>query len=152
MYRLATVRTVLHGMSLAFAGAKSFRNQVPALGKPSAGLAVAISMRPQLRATPWAPARAMEGAAAAATRDASGNYVQSMTAWPRIPTALGSYTCYRPGQFTSIAGTEGTPIGHLYFAGEHCNSFYDQQGFMEGAIHSGADTSAAILSAARAGV
>jgi monoamine oxidase len=92
------------------------------------------------------------GAAAAASRDASGNYVQSMTAWPRVPTALGSYSCYRPGQFTSIAGTEATPIGRLYFAGEHCNSFYDQQGFMEGAIHSGADTSAAILGAARAGV
>jgi monoamine oxidase len=62
---------------------------------------------------------------------------------------MASYTCYRPGQFTSIAGNEGKPVGNLYFAGEHCDSFYDQQGFMEGALNSGVATAAAILAAAK---
>ena len=34
------------------------------------------------------------------------------------------YSCYRPGQFTTIAGNEGKPIGNVYFASEHCDSFY----------------------------
>ena len=72
-----------------------------------------------------------------------------MMSWPRNPWAQASYTCYRPGQFTSIAGNEGKPVGNVYFAGEHCDSFYNQQGFMEGALSSGLDTSAAILAAAK---
>ena len=63
----------------------------------------------------------------------------------RIPLTLGSYTCYRPGQFTSIAGLRGPAVGNLHFAGEHTNSFYEWQGFMEGAALSGLDVAAAIL-------
>jgi monoamine oxidase len=85
------------------------------------------------------------GGAAAATKDATGNYKAVMFSWPKNPWSLASYTCYRPGQFTSIAGNEGKPIGNLYFAGEHCDSFYDQQGFMEGALNSGTATAAALL-------
>jgi monoamine oxidase len=59
--------------------------------------------------------------------------------------ALGSYTCYMPGQFTTIAGLEGLPVGNVFFAGEHANSFYDWQGFMEGAALSGVNAAAAIL-------
>ncbi len=93
--------------------------------------------------------KVIPGAAAAATRDASGNYKAQMMSWPKNQWSQASYTCYRPGQFTSIAGNEGKPIGNLYFAGEHCDSFYDQQGFMEGALISGQNASAAILGAAR---
>ena len=57
--------------------------------------------------------------------------------WPSNPLTKGSYTCYKPGQFTSIAGREGTRVANLHFAGEHTNSFYDYQGFMEGACISG---------------
>jgi monoamine oxidase len=46
-------------------------------------------------------------------------------------------------------GNEGKSVGNLYFAGEHCDSFYDQQGFMEGALNSGIATAAALLAAAR---
>jgi len=60
-----------------------------------------------------------------------------MEHWPSNPLTLGSYTCYRPGQFTTIAGNEGKPVGNLFFAGEHANSFYEWQGFMEGAALSG---------------
>jgi hypothetical protein len=91
------------------------------------------------------------GAAAYAKKDASGGYVAKMIAWPQNPWSQGSYTCYRPGQFTSIAGNEGKPIGKLYFAGEHCDSFYDQQGFMEGALASGIATAAAIMTTAQKG-
>jgi monoamine oxidase len=80
---------------------------------------------------------------------ALANGISRMQAWPKNPWSLASYTCYAPGQFTSIAGNEGKPIGNLYFAGEHCDSFYDQQGFMEGAINSGQATAAAILQATK---
>ena len=63
----------------------------------------------------------------------------------RTRCARGSYTCYLPGQFTTIAGNEGKPVGNLHFAGEHANSFYDWQGFMEGALLSGIDAADAIL-------
>jgi len=91
------------------------------------------------------------GASAQATRDAGGNVLASMMAWPKNPWSLGSYTCYLTGQFTSIAGNEPKPIGNLYFAGEHCDSFYNQQGFMEGALDSGISTAAAILAATKHG-
>lgn len=58
----------------------------------------------------------------------------------------GSYTCYLPGQFTTIAGNEGKSVGNLHFAGEHANSFYEWQGFMEGAVLSGLDAAAAVTS------
>jgi monoamine oxidase len=63
----------------------------------------------------------------------------------------GSYTCYRPGQFTTIAGNEGKPVGNLYFAGEHADSFYSWQGFMEGAALSGLAAAAQILADVKVG-
>jgi monoamine oxidase len=93
--------------------------------------------------------KVIPGASSVATRDGKGNLHATMMAWPQNPWSRASYTCYRPGQFTSIAGNEGKPVGNLYFAGEHCDSFYDQQGFMEGALNSGMATAAAILAAAQ---
>jgi monoamine oxidase len=84
------------------------------------------------------------GAQAAARRSSSG-VVAHLEHWPSNPLTLGSYTCYLPGQFTTIAGLEGIPAGNIYFAGEHANSFYDFQGFMEGAALSGIDAATAIL-------
>jgi monoamine oxidase len=71
--------------------------------------------------------------------------------WPSNPLTRGSYTCYLPGQFTTIAGIEGQPAGNLYFAGEHANSFYDWQGFMEGAALSGIQAAADIARAVKRG-
>ena len=65
--------------------------------------------------------------------------------WPSNPLTKGSYTCYKPGQFTSIAGLEGQSHDNLHFAGEHTNSFYAWQGFMEGACLSGIDAAKAVL-------
>jgi len=57
--------------------------------------------------------------------------------WPTNPFVKGSYTCNHPGYFTTIADNEAKPVGNLYFAGEHTSSFYEFQGFMEGAVLSG---------------
>jgi monoamine oxidase len=67
--------------------------------------------------------------------------------WPSHPLTRGSYTCYRPGQFTALAGHEATSAGNLFFAGEHTDSFFDWQGFMEGAARSGLRAAAEILKA-----
>ncbi|GAB3835940.1 NAD(P)/FAD-dependent oxidoreductase [Hymenobacter jeollabukensis] len=55
--------------------------------------------------------------------------------WPTHPLTLASYACYRPGQYTNIAGAEGRPVGKLYFAGEHCSAWF--QGYMNGAAETG---------------
>ena len=77
------------------------------------------------------------GSQAAAAIAPLGGYLAHLEHWPSNPLTLGSYTCYRPGQFTTLAGNEGKPVGNLFFAGEHTDSFYDWQGFMEGAALSG---------------
>jgi monoamine oxidase len=64
--------------------------------------------------------------------------------WPSFPWTKGSYSCYRPGQWTTIAGSEGLPVGNLFFAGEHCS--YDFQGYMNGGAQSGADVARAVIS------
>jgi monoamine oxidase len=89
------------------------------------------------------------GAAAVASRRSDHTLVAHLEHWPSNPLMLGSYTCYRPGQFTAMAGLEGLPVGNLYFAGEHANSFSEAQGFMEGAALSGLDVAAAIQRALR---
>jgi monoamine oxidase len=88
----------------------------------------------------------MPGAQAAATRVGS-NYRVHLEHWPSNPLTKGSYTCYLPGQFTEIAGNEAKSVGNLHFCGEHANSFYDWQGFMEGALLSGIDVAAEVLAA-----
>ncbi len=88
------------------------------------------------------------GARAAARRDGK-KILAHLEHWPSNPLVRGSYTCYLPGQFTTIAGLEGTPEGNVFFAGEHANSFYEWQGFMEGAALSGIDAAEAILQTVR---
>ena len=88
--------------------------------------------------------RVLPGALTHVARD--GGVVRAhLEHWPSNPLTKGSYTCYKPGQFTSIAGREGTRVANLHFAGEHTNSFYDYQGFMEGACVSGLDAAGEIL-------
>jgi len=62
--------------------------------------------------------------------------------WPTEPTALGSYTCYRPGDW-DYWSTEGERDGNVHFCGEHCSA--DFQGWMEGAAETGALVAAEIL-------
>ena len=78
-----------------------------------------------------------------------GQYLAHLEHWPSNPFMKGSYTCYHPGQFTTMAGLEGVPAGNLFFAGEHTNSFYEWQGFMEGAALSGIAAAKSILTTAK---
>jgi monoamine oxidase len=72
-------------------------------------------------------------------------YAAHLEHWPSNPLTRGSYTCYRPGQFTTIGGNEGKPVGNVFFAGEHADSFFEWQGFMEGALRSGVQAASDIL-------
>jgi monoamine oxidase len=54
---------------------------------------------------------------------------------PGDPHLLGSYSCWRVGQYTRFGGYEGVRQGPIHFAGEHCS--VDYQGFMEGAAREG---------------
>jgi monoamine oxidase len=87
--------------------------------------------------------RGVERAYPGATRERNGKV--SRFHWPTFPWTKGSYSCYKPGQWTTIAGAEGLPVGNLFFAGEHCS--YDFQGYMNGAAQSGADTARAVMGA-----
>ena len=60
--------------------------------------------------------------------------------------------CNHPGYFTTIADNEAKPVGNLYFAGEHTSSFYEFQGFMEGAALSGIRAAREILQDLKVGV
>jgi len=86
------------------------------------------------------------GANAFAKRDASGDLMVHLEHWLTNPNSKGSYTANHPGYFTSIAGNEGKTVDNIFFAGEHANSFYDWQGYMEGAILSGKQAAKEIVS------
>lgn len=51
------------------------------------------------------------------------------------PHLLGSYSCWRVGQYTQFGGYEGVRQGPTLFAGEHCSIEF--QGYMEGAAREG---------------
>lgn len=87
------------------------------------------------------------GAKAAATRGADGKLLVHLEHWPSNPLSKGSYTCNRPGYFTTICDNEAKAVGNLHFAGEHTSSFYEWQGFMEGACLSGLRAAGEILAA-----
>ena len=63
--------------------------------------------------------------------------------WPTHPWTLGSYACFRPGQWTTLRGAISERVGNLHFAGEHCA--FDNQGFMEGGVETGEWAAQAIL-------
>jgi monoamine oxidase len=81
--------------------------------------------------------RVLPGARNAARRDTKGNLQAAVQNWSLDPNALGAFPAPRPGYFTTIAHNEAKPIGNVYFAGDQTSSFYEWQGFMEGAALSG---------------
>lgn len=76
------------------------------------------------------------GSRATATK-VGNRYVAHLQHWPSDPLSQGSYTCYKQGQFTGIEGLNSEASGPLKFGGEHADSFYSWQGYMEGACLSG---------------
>lgn len=55
--------------------------------------------------------------------------------WPGNPLTLGSYSYYRPGQYTRFAGYEAVRQGNCHFCGEHTT--LDYQGYLNGAVATG---------------
>jgi monoamine oxidase len=51
------------------------------------------------------------------------------------PNKLGSYACWKVGQYTGFAGYEKVAQGNIHFAGEHCSVNF--QGYMEGGAREG---------------
>ena len=63
----------------------------------------------------------------------TGRYV--FWSWPTWAYSQGSYSCYRPGQMTTLKKEAGRSVGTLFFAGEHCSEAFN--GLMNGAVESG---------------
>jgi len=59
------------------------------------------------------------------------------------PHLLGSYSCWKMGQYTAFGGYEGVRQGAVHFAGEHCSVEF--QGFMEGGAREGRRAAQEIL-------
>lgn len=76
--------------------------------------------------------------AAAAYRSGSARRMH----WPSYDFTLGSYTCYRPGQW-AFWTHEGEREGNLHFCGEHTSA--DFQGWMEGGAETGAFAAQEVL-------
>lgn len=89
------------------------------------------------------------GAQYAAARDARGGLLAHVDNWSANPYSKGSTTCNRPGYFTTQAHHEAKAVGNLLFAGDHTSSFYEWQGFMEGAALSGLRSAGDVLARAR---
>ncbi len=62
--------------------------------------------------------------------------------WPKYEWALGSYTCYRPGQYQKYMNALLKPQGRLVFAGEHT---VEEAGFMNAAVESGERAATQVL-------
>lgn len=65
--------------------------------------------------------------------------------WSSARYFEGSYSCYGPGDWTTIAGVEGEAAGPVHFAGEHTST--ESQGFMNGAVESGERAAREVLAA-----
>jgi monoamine oxidase len=59
------------------------------------------------------------------------------------PNLLGSYSCWRVGQYTGFCGYERVRQGNIFFAGEHCS--VTAQGYMEGGAAEGARAAKDVL-------
>lgn len=90
------------------------------------------------------------GAKGAASRNSRGELLAHVEDWTGHPLSLGAQVYNRPGYFTTNAHHEAKPVGKLLFAGDHTSSFYEWQGFMEGAALSGLRAAAEVLALSRA--
>ncbi|HEX7733485.1 MAG TPA: FAD-dependent oxidoreductase, partial [Ktedonobacteraceae bacterium] len=66
------------------------------------------------------------------------------------PNLLGSYSCWKVGQYTLFSGYEGARQGKIHFGGEHCSINF--QGFMEGGAEEGARAANEILTDYKSGI
>jgi monoamine oxidase len=87
------------------------------------------------------------GSAVLARRDSPQRVLAHLENWSKLPLFRGAYTNNQPGYFTTLEGLYAKPAGNIFFAGEHTDSFYSYQGFMEGALLSGARAADEVLRA-----
>jgi monoamine oxidase len=66
------------------------------------------------------------------------------------PNLLGSYSCWKVGQYTGFSGYEKMRQGKIHFGGEHCSQNF--QGYMEGGAAEGARAANEILTDYKAGI
>lgn len=88
------------------------------------------------------------GSAVLARRTAQGQVVSHIENWSQLPLFRGAYSTNAPGYFTTLEGRYGLPMGNIVFAGEHTDSAYRFQGYMEGALRSGARAARRLLGGA----
>ena len=77
------------------------------------------------------------------TKQFDGNVV--LDYWASYPWTLGSYSYYKPGQYTRFGGAEPEISGACHFAGEHTTQ--DFQGYLQGAVLSGQRAAGEVLDA-----
>jgi monoamine oxidase len=77
------------------------------------------------------------------TKQFDGNAV--LDYWAAYPWTLGSYSYYKPGQYTRFGGAEPEMSGACHFAGEHTTQ--DFQGYLQGAVVSGQRAAGEVLDA-----
>jgi len=63
--------------------------------------------------------------------------------WPGYEWTKGSYSYWKVGQYTRFSGAEKERSGNCHFAGEHTSQ--DFQGFLQGAVETGARAAKEIL-------
>ncbi len=66
---------------------------------------------------------------------AAWNGKASLDYWQAYPWTKGSYSYWKVGQYTTVAGAEGERSGNCHFAGEHTS--IDSQGYLNGGVESG---------------
>jgi monoamine oxidase len=64
--------------------------------------------------------------------------------WTGYRWTKGSYSYWKVGQYTKFSGIEGARQANCHFAGEHTSQ--DNQGYLEGAVETGARAASEILS------
>lgn len=63
--------------------------------------------------------------------------------WPGHPLVKGSYSYYKPGQYTNFGRVAAESVGNIFFAGEHTSSAW--WGFMNGAAETGRKAAAEVI-------
>ena len=65
----------------------------------------------------------------------SYNGLNTKFCWAGNPYSKAGYSSFKTGQWSTLAGWEGVPVGQVYFAGEHVSREF--QGYMNGAAQTG---------------
>ena len=79
---------------------------------------------------------------------AAHNGKKAIMHWPTQPFVMGSYACFTKGHIVNVQPHIATPIGNIFFAGEHCSVEF--QGFMEGGAETGKVAAEEILKKVKA--